>query len=247
MSEQTAPPVFSRRQIIHPSAINGVNFMRITSSLSRSASSRIALRGGRSSFFAVGQWLRSSAVLACFLAAGLGSVHALAADADAVSVSAKTPIVVSLKQFKVLKDPKGGTQFVDAALVLPGDVIEYRATYSNRSATAIPVVATLPIPESTEYIKDSAKAAGELAHTVALKDSQFASEPLIQKLTTSGGATLSQPIPYASYRYVRWDLGRLASGKSIEVSVRAKVAQNSEVDASAGDKAIAIGSSPIKN
>jgi len=221
--------------------------MSIYSNRNRGASRQVASVGGVAAV--VGRWLRNSAVLTCFLAAGFASVNVLAADADAVAASSQTkaPIVVSLKQFKVLKDQKGGTQFVDAALVLPGDVIEYRATYSNRSAAALPVTATLPIPESLEYIKDSAKAVGDIAHTVAQKDSQFANEPLVQKVTTASGATLSQPVPYASYRYVRWDLGRLASGKSIEVSVRAKVAQNSEADASAEVKASAIGSSPVKN
>jgi uncharacterized repeat protein (TIGR01451 family) len=141
---------------------------------------------------------------------------------------------------------KGEVQLLDAALVLPGDVIEYRASYANRGTTTLPVVATLPIPESLEYIKDSASAKNNIAHTVALKDSQFSNEPLLRKVATASGTTLSQPIPYASYRYVRWDLGRLAPGNSIEVSVRAMVAQNLEIDANAGDKAPVLVSSSLQ-
>ena len=197
-------------------------------------------------FFPVSQLFRNLASLLCLLSIGLLSFGAAAADADAASSKSVAPIAINLKQFKVVKDEKGDVQLLDAALVLPGDVIEYRASYFNRGTTTLPVVATLPIPESLEYIKDSASAKNNIAHTVALKDSQFSIEPLLRKVVTPGGATLSQAVPYASYRYVRWDLGRLAPGNSIEVSVRAKVAQNLEVDASAGDKASVLVSSSLK-
>jgi uncharacterized repeat protein (TIGR01451 family) len=175
---------------------------------------------------------------ACLLAAGLACVQVRAADADLIAVGSKSqsPIVISLKQFKVLNDEKGETKFLDAALVLPGDVIEYRASYSNRGSSALAVIATIPIPESTEYLKESASTRSGIPHTVALKDAQFSKEPLLQKTTAASGVTLYQPIPYASYRYVRWDLGKVAPGGLVEVSVRAKVSQNLEADADAGDK-----------
>lgn len=206
-----------------------------------------AVQNKGNSFVQAGQGLRNMLVLLCLVGAGLFSVSATAADADATSTTkTSAPISIHLKQFKVLKDEQGESKFVDAGLVLPGDVIEYRAIYSNQGKTALPVIATVPVPESMEYLKDSAKAKNNLAHTVALKDSQFANEPLLQKVVTASGATLSQPVPYASYRFVRWDLGRLAPGSSIEVSVRAKVAQNLEVDASAEGKTSVLASSSLK-
>jgi uncharacterized repeat protein (TIGR01451 family) len=175
--------------------------------------------------------------LVCLVGAGLFSANTFAEGAAAaVASQVKAPIAINLQQFKVVKDDQGKTKLVDAALVLPGDVIEYRAVYSNRSGSALPVVATMPIPESMEYIKDSAKTNGKAAHTVAAKDAQYAQEPLQQKVTTASGATLSQPVPYASYRFVRWDLGRLPSGSSVEVSVRTKVSEDLEKDATAADK-----------
>ena len=140
--------------------------------------------------------LRTLASVACLAAAGLACFSVSAADADLVTPGAKSqaPIVVRLKQFKVLKDDKGETQFLDAALVLPGDVLEYRASYSNRSASAVAVLATMPIPESTEYIQESATSRSKAPHTVALKDAQFAKEPLLQRTTSASGATLSQPV-----------------------------------------------------
>ena len=185
------------------------------------------------------QLFRPVAAFACLAAAALACFSVSAAEADLPKPGSKgqAPIVVILKQFKVLKDDKGETQFLDAALVLPGDVLEYRASYSNRSASAVAVLATMPIPESTEYIQESAASRSKVPHTVALKNAQFAKEPLIQKTTSASGATLSQPVPYAAYRYVRWDLGKLAPGESVEVSVRARVSQNLEVDAAAAEKA----------
>lgn len=195
-----------------------------------------ALRQQGSLFF------RSTAAFFCAVSLGLVAFHATAADVAevAASVRSQAPITVNLKQFKVLSDAKGEVQFTDASAVLPGDVIEYRAVYSNRGATTLPVVATLPIPESLEYLKESASASNKIAHTVALKDSHFSKEPLVQKLVPASGVTESQPLPYASYRYVRWDLGNLSPGKSVEVSVRAKVAQNLAADATTEDKASAL-------
>ncbi len=197
---------------------------------------RLSLLWGRATSSAQGGFLlRSLAVVVCASIFGLFSFNAAAADAGATLSKSLSPIAVSLKQFKVVKDGRDDVKFVDASVVVPGDVIEYRAIYSNTGTGAVPVVATLPIPLSLEYLKDSASAKN-IAHTVALKDSQFSKEPLLQKVVTASGATLSQPVPYASYRYVRWDLGNLSPGKSVEVSVRAKVAQNLEVVGGAEEK-----------
>ncbi len=161
------------------------------------------------------------------LCAGLAASAVWAADGDE-SANSKAPIVVRLKQFKVVKDTKGEPKLIDASLVLPGDVIEYQATYSNRGVTSLAVTATLPVPENVEYLKDSAKSSNNLPHAVALKDSQFAQEPLVRKVTAAAGAVITQQVPYAQYRFVRWDLGKLLPGQSTEVSIRAQVAQTLE-------------------
>lgn len=174
---------------------------------------------------------------ACLVVAAVFAANAFAADATTESkAQAKAPVSINLTQFKVVKDEQGQSKLVDAALVVPGDVVEYRAVYSNRSGSALPVIATMPIPESMEYIKASAKSNGKAVHTVAAKDAQYAQEPLLKKVTTASGATLSQPVPYASYRFVRWDLGRLPPGGSVEVSVRTKVSEDLVKDTTAADK-----------
>jgi uncharacterized repeat protein (TIGR01451 family) len=157
------------------------------------------------------------------------------AAADADSAKTQSPIVVNLKQFKVILDAKGDAKYTDASLVLPGDLLEYQATYTNRGTVPLTVTATLPVPEAVEYIKDSAKAKPTLAHSVALKDSVFAQEPLTRKVAANGASALMQQVPYAEYRFVRWDLGRLAPGATAEVSIRAQVGQNlNSEDSSSG-------------
>jgi hypothetical protein len=50
---------------------------------------------------------------------------------------------------------------------------------------------------------------------------------------------MQQAVPYAEYRFVRWDLGKLAPGKSAEVSIRAQVSQNlPEEGSSAGSVSV---------
>jgi uncharacterized repeat protein (TIGR01451 family) len=189
------------------------------------------------------------ATLFLVLALGVCTFEAAAAEVGSVaaSVTNPAPLSVHLKQLKVVQGERGEVKFSDASVVMPGDVIEYRAVYSNSGATSLPVMATVPIPDGMEYQKDSAHSNNKLTHTVALKDSKFSKEPLVKYLVTASGTTQSQPLPYASYRYVRWDLGTLSPGKSVEVSVRAKVAQNLEVDASTEGKVSTLTSSQRSN
>jgi hypothetical protein len=185
--------------------------------------------------------------LPLFISGGVGSLllsllclaglPAHAADMDvpataSASARVEAPILVTLTQFKVGQDASGKPALLDAKVVLPGDVLEYRAIYKNQSTLPLSVAATLPVPEALEYLGDSATGkSGEssrMAHTVALKDSQFSAEPLMRKKVGADGATVTQVVPTSEYRYVRWNLEKLAPGASAEVTLRAKVLQNQE-------------------
>ena len=82
-----------------------------------------------------------SLLLVCLslLLACLAPLPVFAADAD--SAKGQSPMVVTLKQFKVTKDAKGETKYIDASVVLPGDVLEYQATYTNRGTAPLAVTA----------------------------------------------------------------------------------------------------------
>ena len=167
------------------------------------------------------RWLQSCYAL--IMAVGVGSV---AAQAPATAPTANTAVaakpaaavIVLLTQAKVVKGTDGKEQLLDAATVKPGDVIEYRATYTNRSAKSVTgVVATLPIPEGLQYLPMSAKPGATLVQA-AVKGGDYSAEPLIR--TVAGKV---QTVPYAEYRSLRWNLGQLPAGGSAAVSARASV------------------------
>lgn len=143
-----------------------------------------------------------------------------AAPVEAPRAPATTKAVtVVLTQSKVVKGPDGNEQFQDAATIKPGDVIEYKATYTNKTDKPVKgLVADLPIPEGLEYLPRSAKPGASLVKA-ATKDAVFESEPLVRKL--AGGKT--EPVSYREYRMLRWSLGQLPANGSTAVTARAKV------------------------
>lgn len=133
--------------------------------------------------------------------------------------AATQAVTVVLAQSKVVKGPDGNEQFQDAATIKPGDVIEYKATYTNNTGKPVKgLVADLPIPEGLEYLPRSAKPGASLVKA-ATKTAVFEPEPLVRKLP--GGKT--EPVPYSEYRMLRWSLGQLPANGSLAVSARAKV------------------------
>jgi uncharacterized repeat protein (TIGR01451 family) len=145
--------------------------------------------------------------------------HAAAQSTETVSKpEQKAALEVVLVQSKVVKGTDGKEQLVAADTVRPGDVLEYRATYTNKSGKPVKgLLANLPIPEGLEYQANSAKPGGKLV-MVATKDGRFAAEPLTR--TVKGEL---QPVPYNEYRTVRWSLGQLPASGSAEVAARARV------------------------
>lgn len=135
------------------------------------------------------------------------------------AVSQSQAVAVELTQYKVVKNAKGEEQLVSAATVKPGDVIEYRVTYTNKSGKAVTgLIGKLPIPEGLEYLPRSAKPGADLVKAAA-SDGVFAAEPLMRKLSDGK----SKPLPYNEYRALRWTLGRLPAGGVTAISARAKV------------------------
>jgi uncharacterized repeat protein (TIGR01451 family) len=140
----------------------------------------------------------------------------------APAVGAPKTVAVILTQFKLFTAADGTEQWQDATSVKPGDVVEYRATYTNNTGRAVTgLVADLPIPEGLEYLPKSAKP-GALLVTAAARDGVFAAEPLTRNV--GGNLTgKTEPVAYADYRSLRWTLGRLPASGVTAVSARAKV------------------------
>lgn len=147
-----------------------------------------------------------------------GVVEAPKTPAPPSTSAASKAVQVELSQHKVIRGADGKEQLVDAASVKPGDVLEYRAVYVNRSAKGVTgLVADLPIPNGLEYQPKSAKPGAALVK-VATGDHIFAAEPLMRKVGAS-----QQLVPYGEYRKLRWALGQLPAGGTASVSARAQV------------------------
>lgn len=131
----------------------------------------------------------------------------------------KGPVKVVLTQARV--EMEGGKEKLgDASTVKPGDVIEYRAVYTNTSNSAVrDLEANLPVPEGLEYVPRSAKSDTKVAVRVISRDGQAGVEPL---MTVKDGKSVE--VPYAEYGLLRWHVGSLQAGRSVSVSARARVA-----------------------
>jgi uncharacterized repeat protein (TIGR01451 family) len=115
----------------------------------------------------------------------------------------------------------GMTVFKPAQLSKPGDVLEYRVRYTNRSASAVTgLVANLPIPAGTTLVARSELPPGVLAST---DGAHFAPPPLMRAVGQPDGAERQVPVPIEEYRALRWNLGTLAAGQSEQVQARVRV------------------------
>ncbi len=143
--------------------------------------------------------------------AQLTAVPAFAADND---------VAVTLRAFKVVTTVKG-TELVPTKSAQPGDTIEYQVTYRNTGKNpARDVTATLPVPVGgTTYAQDSAAPATALA---SLDGKQFAAMPL-QRAFVRDGRRVTESVPVAEYRFLRWTLGELRAGDSATVKARMRL------------------------
>jgi len=115
----------------------------------------------------------------------------------------------------------GKTVLKPAQLSKPGDLLEYRVTYTNRSASAATgLVANLPIPAGTTLVAHSELPPDVLAST---DGAHFAPPPLMHALRQSDGSTRQVPVPLEEYRALRWNLGTLTAGHSAQVQARVQV------------------------
>ena len=159
----------------------------------------------------------TKAVMGASLVLALGA-FSLAQAQPVQTTAKKDAVLIQLTQKKVVTGPQG-EKLEEASSVKPGDVIEYRATYTNVSKQAVQgLVAKLPVPEGLEYLPKSAKPFNATLQ-MAGSDGQFGVEPLQRKAADGSVQTL----PYNEYRTMRWNIGQLQAGASVVVSARAKV------------------------
>lgn len=108
-----------------------------------------------------------------------------------------------------------------ASAARPGDLLQYRATYTNAgNAAAEHLLANLPVPSGTTLQADGMDPTGAQA---SLDGKQFAPMPLMRPVLGKDGKPHQQPVPLSEIRSLRWDLGTLASHQTRAVQLRVHV------------------------
>jgi len=130
-------------------------------------------------------------------------------------------LVSVLTQSRVTVGADGKEVLLPAAKTAPGDVIEYRATYTNRGKGPVTgVEASLPVPPGMTYVSPSARPDGALA---SLGDGKFEPIPLKRRVKLPDGRMEDREVPATEYKALRWKLGELAAGKSASVAARMRL------------------------
>ncbi len=108
-----------------------------------------------------------------------------------------------------------------AAQAKPGEILEYRAVYTNDGKRAVrQLLATLPIPAGVEYLPRTAAPTVVLA---SLDGVSYAAVPLTRKERTADGREVIREIPASQYRFLRWAVGTLAAKQACTVTARVRV------------------------
>lgn len=154
------------------------------------------------------------------------AIRAMAACAVALSFSFASPaaaegdVAVVLSAARVVVGEHGAEQLVTTDAVHPGDVVEYRATYSNQGERAVRgLAATLPIPVGMVYLPTGAPERVE----ASLDGVQFAPVPLTREVVGADGRLRTETVPASEYRALRWQLGELAADDTRSVAARVVV------------------------
>lgn len=158
--------------------------------------------------------------VATFLNTGV-AVAAPETAKSALNKSDQGPIAAVLTLKKVVVDAQGKETLIDAPKIEPGDVLEYRTVYRNRSKQAISGLnASLPVPFGLAYLDHSAKPSNALA---SVDNTNYEPIPLKRVVKDKDGKSQQIDVPLAEYRGLRWTVDTLDAGKKTEVSARMRV------------------------
>lgn len=150
-------------------------------------------------------------------------VWALPCAAQQTQPAATEPLTVTLSLWRVQLNAQAKEELVPAPAVKPGELVEYQAVYANTSDRPLSgVQATLPLPEGMAY---EAQSAQPLPVQASSDGRRFGAEPLMREVRDKEGKSVSEPVPYAEYRALRWQIPLLEPGKTFTVKARARVVQ----------------------
>ena len=149
---------------------------------------------------------------------------ALVVGLPAAAALAEGELRVELEAYRVTTDDSGNEQFTVARAAYPGDVVEYRAHYTNDgSATLTDVQAVLPIPDDTVYLPATAMP----AHVEASLDGvTYEAIPLRRRVVSPDGTESFELVPASEYRFLRFGLGDLGADATALAKARVAIPTN---------------------
>ena len=179
---------------------------------------------GEMKSFVAQSWRQTFAVCAIAVIAAATWIPTSASMAQpGAKPSAQAPALAPvLKLFKVMRNASGKESFVPASSIRPGDTVEYRVTYRNTSTrTLSKVSAVLPIPAALSYLPNSARPGNAQA---SLDGLTYGAIPLKRRVRDASGVEKTVLVASSQYRFLRWSLGNMSAGRTLQVSARARLA-----------------------
>lgn len=131
------------------------------------------------------------------------------------------PAVTSVLEVRQVIAEGGHEVLKPATATRPGDVLQYRATYTNSGdQPAGHLQAGLPVPAGTSLLASGIEPAGALA---SVDGTHFAPMPLTRTVTGKDGKSRRETVPMNEIRALRWDLGTLLPNQPKSVQARVHV------------------------
>ena len=146
-------------------------------------------------------------------------VHMTPALADQAAVTSK------LEAYLVNTDKKGKERMAPAARVNPGQIIEYRLSYKNRSGQALSgFVVSGPIPKGTAFVGKSARLGRAATFEVLVPSEKWQALPAFKSVKGEAGKSKRVRATAADYKALRWRLKEpIQNGKATSAIYRVRV------------------------
>lgn len=135
-------------------------------------------------------------------------------------------VTSTLQVYNITVNDDGEEIATETTEVTPGDIIEYRMTYTNNLDNSITnLQPILPIPVGMEFVLESASPNPEGASLSNSGDS-FQRLPLTRQVRQPDGTTVEEEVPSREYRRLRWMVPSLNAGDQVILVARVKVIDN---------------------
>lgn len=131
-----------------------------------------------------------------------------------------------LEAFRITTDQAGEEIATKVEEVTPGDLIEYRLTYTNNLGESISQLQpVLPVPMGMEYQLLSAEPVLTGA-SLSNSGTDFQPVPLTRQVRDEDGNVVTREVSGREYRRLRWTVETLGSGQEVLLTARVRVISN---------------------